>query len=58
MLPIIVGKWNYTDFTSKVAQTNATEMTFFKADEVSKCTYKQINWDDSVDSFVKRLGFI
>lgn len=58
MLPVIVGKWSYTDFTSKVAQTNATEMSFFKPDEVGKCTYKQINWDDSVDSFVKRLGFI
>ena len=58
MLPVIVGKWSYTDFTSKVAQTNAAEMNFFKSDEVGKCTYKQINWDDSVDSFVKRLGFI
>ena len=58
MLPVIVGKWNYTDFTYKVAQTNAAEMSFFKPDEVGKCTYKQINWDDSVDSFVKRLGFI
>lgn len=58
MLPVIVGKWSYTDFTSKVAQTNAVEMSFFKPDEVGKCTYKQINWDDSVDSFVKRLGFI
>lgn len=57
-LPLIVGRWSYQDFTSKVADTNAAEMTFFKADETAKCNYKQINWDDSVDSFVKRLGFV
>ena len=57
-LPLIVGKWSYQDFTSKVAETNAAQMTFFKADGIAKCNYKQINWDDSVDSFVKRLGFI
>jgi hypothetical protein len=55
---LIVGRWSYQDFTSKVAATNAAEITFFKADEAAKCNYKQINWDDSVDSFVKRLGFI
>lgn len=57
-LPLIVGRWSYQDFTSKVADTNAAEMTFFKADEIANCNYKQINWDDSVDSFVKRLGFV
>ena len=57
-LPLIVGRWSYQDFTSKVSQTNAAEMAFFKADQTDKCNYKQINWDDSVDSFVKRLGFI
>lgn len=58
MLPVVVGKWSYRDFTAKAAETDATEMAFFKADETAKCNYRQINWDDSVDSFVKRLGFI
>lgn len=57
--PIIFGKWNWNDFISKAAETSAAEMRFFKVGgENAKCTYRQINWDDSVDSFVKRLGFI
>ena len=58
ILPMIVGKWDYPDFISKVSQTNATEVRFFKVDETSTCYYRKIDWNDSADSFVKRLGFI
>ena len=58
ILPMVVGKWDYLDFISKVSQTNAAEARFFKVDETSTCYYRKIDWNDSVDSFVKRLGFI
>lgn len=57
-LPLFVGKWTYENFLRKVRIVGSQAMSFFKAGDGVTHYYKQIDWDDGADSFVKRLGLI
>lgn len=57
-LPLFVGKWTYENFLSRVRIVGSQLMSFFKAGNNAIHHYKQIDWDDGVDSFIKRLGLI
>lgn len=57
--PVMVGRWEYREFLTQVRRISAQEMVHFKTtDTKTAIRYCKVDWDDSVDSFVKRLGQI
>ena len=56
--PLILGKWDYQAFLQIFQRLDATTFTYFAFDGQTTVKYKKIDWDDNVDSFVKRLGMM
>ena len=58
LLPVFVGKWTYDEFKTHFSQLPASIAQHFKPNQKTAANYTQIDWDNSVDSFVKRLGVV
>lgn len=56
--PLILGKWDYQEFLQFFQRLDATTLAYFAFDGQTTVKYKKIDWDDNVDSFVKRLGMM
>lgn len=55
-LPVFVGKWSYDEFRTTFSQLPTSIVQHFKPSTKNPANYMQADWDDGVDSFVKRLG--
>lgn len=56
--PLILGKWDYNQFLEQFQRLSQNVLAHFALDGQVVVKYKKIDWDDSVDSFVKRLGIV
>ena len=56
--PLILGKWDYQRFLQIFQHLDPTSFTYFAFNAPTVVKYKKIDWNDGVDSFVKRLGIM